>query len=310
MHSLPVALFLLDEAGRPSLTEPIPAAVGPRTTGLELAQSVLSELNIVDYDLELYYSGLVVGLPNLDDDPWQMLGMALRVIVTTDDRFGWHGDRPDVTYEELARTADAGMCTRPEDGLTLILSGGYGGFDSVDWPLFLQTLDNVRDYLINVGAVYGGVAAIRDLSRGARATIEGAANALRRLAGRGPRPSPDDLAVSIDQAMEVRISVIAQGLDISVAEANALLELLGYTGAADSYRSSRQPLNRLSRRLYDSAAYSGVIEEWELNDFLLRLRRDVDRLFEAISQGNYSLLNGENEEVPLLGSLDEWEPPR
>ena len=310
MRSLPVVPLLFDEAGQPRLTQPVAASVGPSTTGLELARSTLNELGVLDYDLDLYYSGLVVGLPYSTEEPWQVLGRALRVVVSPDGRFSWNADRPNVTYEELARTAQSGMCGRPEDGLTLILIGGYGGLESVDWPFFLQTLEDVRNYLINVGAVYGGVAAIRDLCRGARVTIDAAVSAIRRIAQRGPRPSAQDLAVSIDQARAVRVSVIAQGLDISLAEAGALLELLGYTRAQDNYQPGRNRLSRLNRLLYDSAVKSGAVEEWELNDFLPRLRRDIDRLFELISEENQSVLDGDGGATELLGSPDGWVPPQ
>ncbi|NEE01510.1 hypothetical protein [Phytoactinopolyspora halotolerans] len=311
MPLVPVALSLLHRSDGAILCNPTIVDINGEHELIGVAQKALEQLGFEYPDIELYYAGVAIGLPTADDDPWSPISRALPVVVEENGRFLWETFRPALTYKQLVTTAESGFCADPGEGISLILTGGYGGLESIDWPLFLHALESTRDHLIVLGAIYGGVSAVRDICTGAKKAFDGGISAIRRLTTHNSPADPLSIALAVDRSIELRLDVVARGLDLSNQDTAALLDVLGFipTNERHIYTQGATRLCRLNRILYESSARSGAIDQEELKQYLTELRRDIDVLMEEVAKNKSSHLDQPGAPIEhLLGR--GWEPPR
>lgn len=277
MTRIPVAAnYLLDEYGNAALIVGTDLEASDATTMRELAATLVARHQVTIEDLDLAYGGLALGLPTPGEDPWGPLERALTVTVSPSGAFSW---RPGshVTVGDLRRTAAAGLCRDPVEGITLILTGGWGGLGAgPEWGLLLDLFEYIDNQLIYLGALYGGVQFARDIIAGAGVLVRRAAKVLEQVSRRVHREiDPATLEYTLDRAVELTPQVLARGLEISEADAEALLRLRGLMDdrAAEQGAAVMSAAIRLAADTFRAA----LAVEAESADEVVEARRQVRR---------------------------------
>ena len=275
--------------------------IQPEMTCLEIAQDLLAAHKVHGFDLEFHYAGLGIGLPD-DDNGFSVAERALRAVVLHGGALDWDTYKPTVTFGDLQRTADAGLAQRPEDGLTFILTGGYGGLGAADWAVILELLDEAYKRLVELGAVYAGYMALKDLLGGAAAAIRRGISAAQGLVMREDYPGADRIDQLLERSVELRPDVLSHGLGLSTDEVRDLLRLLGYVQSNDAgpFLSSDDDVVRFARLIYRHAKWTDDIEAEDLPATKQELIEAIDYLTRRIANG---------EAIPDNPS-DPWIPPQ
>ncbi|PZF84224.1 hypothetical protein [Jiangella anatolica] len=285
MVTVPTTASLLVGDGDARFLPVVEIEVGPDTTGLELASAVLAAHRLALPDLELAYAGVMVGLPE-SEDGWS--ARAIPAVLGPSGVLDWDAYRSTVTFGELQATAAVGLSRRPEDGMTLVLTGGSGGLGATDWRDLFDLLETAVDRLIHFGGVYAGYLAIRDLARGAGDRIARALAPIRRLAARDHSAYPDRLERLLDDAPELRSRTLAAGLELPDPELADLMRLLGYEQTAGDATFEHADLDddivKLVALIYRHAKWSGIADEEDLAAIRQEFQDAIDRIMRRIAE--------------------------
>lgn len=232
MTTVPVAASYASADGAASLLPARQLTIDRSTTCREIATMLLREHGLPAGDLDLIFGGLMVGLPSADDDAWSPTRKSLTATVTAEGRFNWRPPHLDTIFGELQATADAGCCPRPEAGLTLILTGPFGGGGAVDWPQLISLLQTAHDhlytYLDEAVTVSGGLVLVRQYAQRAVAAIGNGLRAVRVLYDRDALPDPETLDIFLDRSQHLDAEPLSAGFELSETQVDELMELLGY----------------------------------------------------------------------------------
>lgn len=260
--------------------------VSREATGMAMARTLLDAQGLSVSDLALAYAGLFVGLPDTEDG-WSALERVIPAIVTNTGVLEWQTHAPTVTLGDLQVTAASGLCARPEHGVAIILTGGSGGVDAVEWRHLVDLLQVAGTHLTYLGGLYGGAIAVRRLTKASGDVIARSLASVRRLAVRDSPPSAERLENLLDKAPECRHRVLSIGLELSDEETEDLLRLLGYVrpDLGANYTAAHDDVIKLAKLIYTHAKWSGVVDDDELADTSLELRQAIDRIVERISTG-------------------------
>ncbi|RIQ18220.1 hypothetical protein [Jiangella rhizosphaerae] len=204
MTTAPVAATYATADGAARFLVARQLTIDPSMTCREIASMLLQEPGLPTGGIDLAFGGLMVGLPSADDDVWSPTRKSLTATVTVEGRFDWRPPHLDTTFGELEGTADAGFCPRPEAGLTLILTGPFGGGGAVDWPQLIDLLQTAHDYLYTcldeAVTFVGGAVLVRQHAQRALSAIGNGLRAVRVLYDRGALPDPDTLDIFLDRS--------------------------------------------------------------------------------------------------------------
>lgn len=261
------------------------------TTCREIATMLLRAHSLPTDDQDLWLGGLMVGLPAASDDAWAPSNKALMATVTADGRLNWRGPDLDTTFAELVATADAGFAPRPESGLTLILTGGYGGGGAVDWSQLLSLLEVAHDHLVayvdDFLVLYGGAELGKRAAKRTATAIQGGMQALKVLWGRDALPDPETIDVFLDRSPRLHRAALSDGFGLSETQVDDIMRLLGYerAEASDTYTLTTAEITGLANHIYGLCEWSETWEDNELEQAARHLKARLDDLLEGLQQG-------------------------
>jgi hypothetical protein len=118
-------------------------------------------------------------------------------------------------------------------------------------------LQQNRDFLVELGAIYGGVAAIKDLTKGVVYAITRTIRLLQRKASdfEARNATGFDLLVTIDELRDLSPDKLARGLSLTPTETSTLLGMMGYELDTKIlvFRRSRSRSLRFQRLVFEGA---------------------------------------------------------
>lgn len=291
MTTVPVAATYASADGSARFLATRQLPIDPSMTCREIASMLLHEHGLPTGDMDLVFGGLMVGLPSADDDVWSPTRKSLTATVTVAGRFTWRPPHLDTTFGELKVTADAGFCPRPEAGLTLILTGPFGGGGTVDWPQLIDLLQTAHDhlytYLDEAVTFAGGAVLVQQYAQRAVSAIGNGLRAVRVLYDRGALPDPETLDIFLDVSPRLEAVPLSNGFELSEAQVDELMELLGYEQADDSvsYTLTTADIARLANHVYRLCEWSEAWDETEAEQAARDLKERLDDLMKLVQRG-------------------------